>query len=96
MQLQSKSGQMICDYYPVKNFNNRIDPTKVLRVLTFMGKTLHKSVMSTEKYVNEVYDKIHLFDYVDNNIDHSYLPQFVYQSEVISWKNYHLNNMSLM
>ena len=74
---------MICDYYPVKNFNNRIDPTKVLRVLTFMGKTLHKSVMSTEKYVNEVYDKIHLFDYVDNNIDHSYLPQFVYQSEVI-------------
>ena len=84
MQLQSKSGQMICDYYPVKNFNNRIDPTKVLRVLTFMGKTLHKSVMSTERYVNEVYDKIHLFDYVDNNIDHSYLPQFVYQSEVIS------------
>ena len=84
MQLQSKTGQMICDYYPVKNFNNRIDPTKVLRVLTFMGKTLHKSVMSTEKYVNEVYDKIHLFDYVDNNIDHSYLPQFVYQSEVIS------------
>ena len=84
MQLQSKSGQMICDYYPVKNFNNRIDPTKVLRVLTFMGKTLHKSVMSTEKYVNEVYDKIHLFDYVDNNIDHSYLPQFVYQSEVIA------------
>ena len=84
MQLQSKSGQMICDYYPVKNFNNRIDPTKVLRVLTFMGKTLHKSVMSTEKYVNEAYDKIHLFDYVDNNIDHSYLPQFVYQSEVIA------------
>ena len=84
MQLQSKTGQMICDYYPVKNFNNRIDPTKVLRVLTFMGKTLHKSVMSTEKYVNEVYDKINLFDYVDNNIDHSYLPQFVYQSEVIA------------
>ena len=84
MQLQSKSGQMICDYYPVKNFNNRIDPTKVLRVLTFMGKTLHKSVMSTEKYVNEVYDKIHLFDYVDNNIDHSNVPQFVYQSEVIA------------
>ena len=82
MQLQSKTGQMICDYYPVKNFNNRIDPTKVLRVLTFMGKTLHKSVMSTEKYVNEVYDKIHLFDYVDNNVDHSYLPQFVNQSEV--------------
>ena len=84
MQLQSKSGQMICDYYPVKNFNNRIDPIKVLRVLTFMGKTLLKSVMSTEKYVNEVYDKIHLFDYVDNNIDHSYLPQFVYQSDVIA------------
>ena len=70
MQLQSKSGQMICDYYPVKNFNNRIDPTKVLRVLTFMGKTLHKTIISTERYVNDVYDKIHLFDYVDNNVDH--------------------------
>ena len=82
MQLQSKSGQMICDYYPVKNFNNRIDPTKVLRVLTFMGKTIHKTIISTERYVNDVYDKIHLFDYVDKNVDHSYLPQFVNPKEV--------------
>ena len=55
MQLQSKTGQMICDYYPVKNFNNIIDPTKVLRVLTFMGKTIHKTIISTERYVNDVY-----------------------------------------
>ena len=83
MQLQSKTGHMICDYYPVKNFNNRIDPTKVLRVLTFMGKTLHKTIISTERYVNDVYDKIHLFDYVDNNIDHSNVPQFINPKEAI-------------
>ncbi len=82
MQLQSKTGHMVSDYYPIKNWNNVIDPTKVLRILTFMGQTMSKRIMTTEQYVNEVYDKIHTFGYVDNNMDHTKVPQFVSNSEV--------------
>ena len=77
MQLQSKKGHMVCDYYPVKTWDNVQHYDKVLRILTFMGQTMSKRIMSTEKYVNEVYDKIHTFSYVDNNVDHSNFPQFV-------------------
>ena len=77
MQLQSKKGHMVCDYYPVKTWDNVQHYDKVLRILTFMGQTMSKRIMSTEKYVNEVYDKIHTFKYVDNNVDHSNCPQFV-------------------
>ena len=77
MQLQSKTGHMVCDYYPVKTWDNVQHYDKVLRILTFMGQTMSKRIMSTEKYVNEVYDKIHTFKYVDNNVDHSNCPQFV-------------------
>jgi len=77
MQLQSKKGHMVCDYYPVKTWDNVQHYDKVLRILTFMGQTMSKRIMSTEKYVNEVYDKIHTFKYVDNNVDHTNCPQFV-------------------
>ena len=82
MQLQSKTGHMVCDYYPVKSWDNVQHYDKVLRILTFMGQTMSKLVMTTEKYVNEVYDKIHTFKYVDNNVDHSNCPQFVSSTEV--------------
>ena len=77
MQLQSKKGHMVCDYYPVKTWDNVQHYDKVLRILTFMGQTMSKRIMSTEKYVNEVYDKIHTFKYVDNNVAHTNCPQFV-------------------
>ena len=82
MQLQSKKGHMVCDYYPVKTWDNVQHPDKVLRILTFMGQTMSKRIMTTEQYVNEVYDKIHNFEYVDNNVDHSNMWQFVSSTEV--------------
>ena len=84
MQLSSKKGHMVCDYYPVKTWDNVQHPDRVLRILTFMGQTMSKRIMSTEKYVNEVYDKIHTFKYVDNNVDHSNLHQFITLKEVQS------------
>ena len=77
MQLQSKKGHMVCDYYPVKTWDNVQHYDKVLRILTFMGQTMSKRIMTTEQYVNEVYDKIHKFEYVDNNVDNSNMWQFV-------------------
>ena len=77
MQIQSQKGSMVLDYYPTKNHQNVKLHDKVLKILTLNGKTFLKKVISTQDYINEVYDRIHKFKYVDNNVDHSNLHQFV-------------------
>ena len=77
MQIQSQKGSMVLDYYPTKTHQNVKLHDKVLKVLTFRGRTIIKKVISTQDYINEVYDRIHNFKYVDNNVDHSNLHQFV-------------------
>ncbi len=82
MQIQSQKGSMVLDYYPTKTHQNVKLHDKVLKVLTFRGRTIIKKVISTQDYINEVYDRIHKFKYVDNNVDHSNLHQFVSLKEV--------------
>ena len=82
MQIQSQKGPMVIDYYPTKNHQNVKLHDKVLKILTFRGQTMIKRVISTQDYINEVYDRIHKFKYVDNNVDHSNLHQFVSLKEV--------------
>jgi len=77
MQITSQSGSVVIDYYPTKTRANVKLHDKVLKILTLNGKTFLKKVISTEAYINEVYDRIHKFEYVDNNVDHSNLHQFV-------------------
>ena len=82
MQIQSQKGSMVLDYYPTKTHQNVKLHDKVLKVLTFRGQTIIKKVISTQDYINEVYDRIHKFKYIDNNVDHSNCYQFVSSSEV--------------
>ncbi len=82
MQITSQSGAVVIDYYPTKTRANVKLHDKVLKILTFRGKTMIKRVISTQDYINEVYDRIHNFNYVDNNVDHSNLHQFVSLKEV--------------
>ena len=77
MQIQSKMGSVVLDYYPTKTWDNVKLHDKVLKILTFRGQTMIKRVISTQDYINEVYDRIHKFKYVDNNVDHSNCYQFV-------------------
>ena len=82
MQIKSQSGAVVIDYYPTKTRSNVKLHDIVLQILTLNGKTFLKKVISTEAYINEVYDRIHKFEYVDNNVDHSNLHQFVSLKEV--------------
>ena len=82
MQIQSKGGSMVLDYYPTKRWDSVKLHDKVLKVLTFRGQTIIKKVISTQDYVNEVYERIHKFKYVDNKVDQSNCYQFVSLKEV--------------
>ena len=82
MHITSQKGSMVLDYYPTKTHQSVKLHDKVLKVLTFRGQTIIKRVISTQDYINEVYDRIHNFKYIDNNVDHSNCYQFVSSKEV--------------
>ena len=82
MQIQSQKGSVVIDYYPTKNWDSVKLHDKVLKILTLNGKTFLKKVISTENYINDVYNRIHNFKFIDNNVDHSNLHQFVSLKEV--------------
>ena len=82
MQIQSQKGSMVLDYYPTKTWDSVKLHDKVLKVLTFRGQTIIKKVISTENYINDVYNRIHNFKFIDNNVDHSNLHQFITLKEV--------------
>ena len=77
MQIQSQKGSVVIDYYPTKNWDSVKLHDKVLKILTLNGKTFLKKVISTENYINDVYNRIHNFKFIDNNVDHSNLHQFI-------------------
>ena len=82
MQIQSQKGSVVIDYYPTKKWDSVKLHDKVLKILTLNGKTFLKKVISTENYINDVYNRIHNFKFIDNNVDHSNLHQFITLKEV--------------
>ena len=46
MQLTSKDGNMVVDFYPVKFATGQIHNRLMLKVVTFMGKTQSKSYIN--------------------------------------------------
>ena len=82
MQIQSQKGSVVIDYYPTKTWDSVKLHDKVLKVLTFRGQTIIKKVISTQDYINDVYNRIHNFKFIDNNVDHTNLHQFITLKEV--------------
>ena len=76
MQITSKKGSIVLDYYPIKNLNDNIYQDEVLRVLSFRGETMNKRIITTERMGEEVLDRKDNFDYIitDNHVNR---PQFV-------------------
>ena len=75
MELTSKDGNMIVDFYPIKDWNNNILPDKYLRILTFRGETQNKRYISEAQLDNEVKDRVDSFGYkITDNLDT--LPQY--------------------
>ncbi len=75
MQITSNSGSVVLDYYPIKNWENVIDPINVLRILTFRGQTMTKRIVTSESRENEISDRVDNYGYiVTDNLNN--LPQY--------------------
>ena len=74
MELTSKDGNMVVDFYPVKNWDNEIIHNRILKVLSFRGDKQKKMLISRDEFYYQVKE------YVNHkyNITSEYMPaQFI-------------------
>ena len=82
MQISSKKGSMVLDFYPIKDWNDNIVEGKFLRILSFMGQTQTKRIVSQETMNDDVNSRVNDFDYVVRDNEFRF-PQYVSFTEVI-------------
>ena len=82
MELTSKDGNMIVDFYPIKDWNNNIDPAnRILKVLRFKGDQQKKMLISKEEFDYQLKEYIDTYKY---KITSEYMPAQYYSEEVIA------------
>ena len=73
---------MVLDFYPIKDWNDNIIPDKFLRILSFMGQTQTKRIVSQETMDEDVNSRVNDYDYVVRDNEFRF-PQYVSFTEVI-------------
>jgi len=63
MQIKSNCESMCVDYYEIKDVNGNIDTQNRLKVLTFMGETMKKSVINVWKMAEQLDDYLQNYNY---------------------------------
>ena len=80
MELTSKDGNMVVDFYPIKDWNNNIDPTnRMLKVLSFRGDMQKKMLISKVEFYSQVKEYIDTYKY---KITSEYMPAQYHSEEV--------------
>ena len=81
MQISSSKGSMVLDFYPIKDWNENIIPNKFLRILSFMGQTQTKRIVTKKTMDEDVNNRVNDYGYIvrDNLFR---FPQFVSSTEV--------------
>ena len=85
MELTSKDGNMVVDFYPVKDWSNNLIPNRILKVLSFRGDTQKKMIISRDEFYYQVRE------YIKEKYSSltSFFNSFVYVKSNISQTNYH-------
>ena len=79
MELTSKDGNMVVDFYPVKDFDNNIINNRMLKVLSFRGDMQKKMLITREEFGHQVREYIHHYKY---KLTSKYSPpQFIKQED---------------
>tara|TARA_R100000808_G_scaffold8346_1_gene23707 strand:- start:1839 stop:2072 length:234 start_codon:yes stop_codon:yes gene_type:complete len=77
MQLTSKYGSVVIDYYPIKSWvDNNIRSNKKLKVLSFKGDVMRKMIISITQMNTEIEERVKDYDYIITNAELG-LPQYV-------------------
>ena len=79
MELTSKDGNMVVDFYPVKDMNNNLIANRMLKVLSFRGDTQKKMLNTRQEFYYQVREYIKDCKY---KVTSEYMPaQFINQED---------------
>ena len=77
MEVTSRDGNMVVDFYPVKDMNNNLIANRMLKVLSFKGDTQKKMIISRQEFYYQVREYIKDCKY---KVTSEYMPaQFINQ-----------------
>ena len=75
MEVTSRDGNMVVDFYPVKDMNNNLIANRMLKVLSFRGDTQKKMLITRDEFYYQVREYIKDCKY---SVTSEYMPaQFV-------------------
>ena len=80
MELTSKDGNMVVDFYPVKTWDNEIIHNRILKVLSFRGDTQKKMLISRDEFYYQVREYIKECKY---KVTNEFMPAQFISKEVI-------------
>tara|TARA_Y100001963_G_scaffold128707_1_gene183286 strand:+ start:198 stop:437 length:240 start_codon:yes stop_codon:yes gene_type:complete len=77
MEVTSRDGNMVVDFYPVKDMNNNLIANRMLKVLSFKGDTQKKMLITRQEFYYQVREYIKDCKY---SVTSEYMPaQFINQ-----------------
>ena len=75
MEITSKDGNMVVDFYPVKTWDNKLISNRMLKVLSFRGDMQKKMLITRQEFYYQVKEYIKDYKY---SVTSGYMPpQFV-------------------
>ena len=79
MEITSRDGNMVVDFYPVKDMNNNLIANRMLKVLSFRGDTQKKMLITRQEFYYQVREYIKDCKY---SVTSEYMPaQFINQED---------------
>ena len=79
MEVTSRDGNMVVDFYPVKDMNNNLIANRMLKVLSFRGDTQKKMLITRDEFYYQVREYIKDCKY---KVTSEYMPaQFINQED---------------
>ena len=79
MELTSRDGNMVVDFYPVKDWNENVINNRILKVLRFRGDKQKKMLITRDEFYYQVREYIKECKY---NVTSEYMPaQYIKQED---------------
>ena len=70
MEITSRDGNMVVDFYPIKDFSNNIINNRMLKVLSFRGDMQKKMLITKDEFYYQVREYIMQYKYKVTNEDY--------------------------
>ena len=81
MEVTSRDGNMVVDFYPVKTWDNKLINNRMLKVLSFRGDTQKKMLITRQEFYYQVREYIKDCKY---SVTSEYMPAQFINQEVIN------------